>query len=280
MGTWGPAIFSDDDAEDIRDDYNTLLIVGKSAEEAEEIIFQEHYDEFKGSDIEPVFWFALALSEWKKGRLSEKVKEKAMAFIDSGEDLARWEEASKADYAKRVKALDDLKEKLLSPMPPAKKVSKPSLLYSPWECGDLLAYRIDKEHVQEFKDWGDRTHIYALLRVVGVEREPFTRLAESEYFYEIPYVVLYEWVGESIPRWEQVKDIPYVTWVTFVNSIAGIQVIIEKKDIRGREIAIIKKDSQFNAAKQNIKLGGTSVGFAGLDRKIIFRIASLNLLQE
>ena len=40
MGVWGTAIFSDDTACDIRDEYSALLISGISDEEAEEALLK------------------------------------------------------------------------------------------------------------------------------------------------------------------------------------------------------------------------------------------------
>jgi len=80
MGAWGTAIFADDLACDVRDQYYALLSMGKSDQEAYEIIM----DNYKSEDLdedEPVFWFALALSQWRKGRLMESVKEEAIKHI-------------------------------------------------------------------------------------------------------------------------------------------------------------------------------------------------------
>lgn len=67
MGAWGPAIFSYDLAADVRREYNALLSIGKSDDEAERLPI-ERYDGVldRGDPDEAVFWFALALSEWKK----------------------------------------------------------------------------------------------------------------------------------------------------------------------------------------------------------------------
>lgn len=68
MGVWGTAIFSDDTACDIRDEYSALLISGISDEEAEEALLKG-YESLNGTWDEPVVWLALAFCEWKKGRL-------------------------------------------------------------------------------------------------------------------------------------------------------------------------------------------------------------------
>ena len=95
MGAWGPAIFSDDYACDIRDEYNALLMMGKTNEEATEKLIKSAYSEMElNDDYEATFWFALALTQWKKGRLLEPVKQKALELIDSGRDQQWWKAVS------------------------------------------------------------------------------------------------------------------------------------------------------------------------------------------
>ncbi|UKI12667.1 MAG: hypothetical protein L6V84_08405 [Oscillospiraceae bacterium] len=91
MSAWGTAIFSDDLAMDIRRDYGILLATGKENSEAEDMLIK-YYSSILNSHgpDEEVFWYALALSEWKKGRLSDFVKAKALRALDAGKDLERW----------------------------------------------------------------------------------------------------------------------------------------------------------------------------------------------
>ena len=74
MGVWGPAILSDDVACDIRDEYHALLMIGKTSEEATQYLLETDYPEIQGTEDETVFWLALALSQWKKGRLLPESK--------------------------------------------------------------------------------------------------------------------------------------------------------------------------------------------------------------
>ena len=49
------------------------------------------YESLNGTWDEPVVWLALAFCEWKKGRLSERVKKRAIEIIDSGGGLTALE---------------------------------------------------------------------------------------------------------------------------------------------------------------------------------------------
>ena len=72
MGAWGEKIFDSDDACDIRDDFREAIILGKSDEEAEEKIVREYQEGLEGQS--ETFWLPLAITEWKAGRLSKRVK--------------------------------------------------------------------------------------------------------------------------------------------------------------------------------------------------------------
>ena len=66
-GWWS---FPDDTTSDVRDGFRDLIGEALSTEQA--------------------FWLGLAVTQWKCGRLLERVKEKALEIIDTGADLKRW----------------------------------------------------------------------------------------------------------------------------------------------------------------------------------------------
>ncbi len=210
MGAWGTAIFSDDLAEDIRSEYNALLSIGKDGHQAEKMLIDYYSDILnKDSDDEPVFWFALALSEWKKGRLSELAKSKALFFLDSGKDLERWNTSdNQKNYKKRMDVLKNFKDTILSPMPPAKKIRKPTVHHCPWKVGSLLAYRIvtNKAYLSAHPCFMK----YALLRVIKIDRSPISRLVPNECYDESMLVGLYGWIGDELPEPDIVKHLNYI----------------------------------------------------------------------
>lgn len=205
MGAWGPAIFSNDTASDVKDDYRELLGMRLPDEKVNEIIIKE-YEELKGTDDECVFWIAFALCQWNAGRLTEEVKQKALDYIASGEDLERWKESGKSAYTKRKKALEDVKQKLESPMPKPKRYPPVKGCRCPWKQGDLLAYRITNYRgVPE--DFYDK---YVLLRVVNVDRCPVSQLIPEYDYSEYMDIALYEWLGDRIPDASIVQNLKFV----------------------------------------------------------------------
>lgn len=207
MGAWGPAIFSDDLAADVRREYSALLSIGKPDNEAERLLIERYADVFdKGDPDEAVFWFALALSEWKKGRLSFLVKTKALYYIEDGGDLKRWDiPDEQKNYQKRAAVMDDLKEKLLSEQPARKKVKKATVHCCPWREGDLLAYRAISCPPDKFL-----YNKYLLLRVVDIQRSPVSKIAPDACYDERMIVAVYGWIGDHIPDAGIVKDLEFV----------------------------------------------------------------------
>lgn len=140
MGAWGTAIFSDDLASDIKEEFRLKIGLGKSVELAVQELKDEHKEELEDDEENIVFWLALASTQWKLGRLQEEVKSKAINIIEDGTDLKRWSE-EEADYKKRGKVLEKLKQQLLSKQPEAKKIAVPFIAGTRMEVGDLIKYK-------------------------------------------------------------------------------------------------------------------------------------------
>ncbi len=209
MGAWGPSIFSDDLALDIRREYGVLLSVGKSSEEAEKMLINYYSSILNcNNPDEDVFWFALAYCEWKKGRLSTYVKGKAFNAFENGCDLERWNsKGNEKNYLKRKKVLDELRNVILSPMPPAKKIKKPTVHHCPWRVGSLLAYRIVSN--KNYLSGHPCNNKYVLLRVVRIDKNPVSKLFDTGYYDESMMVGLYNWIGSEIPDPSIVQNLEY-----------------------------------------------------------------------
>lgn len=121
MGTSGTALFSDDTACDVRDDFTQRLSSGVIASAATRSIIQSWAAEINDTDEGPVFWLALAATQWKYGCLTHEVQSKAIEVVDRGLNLQRWEGAAQA---RRRTVLSLLKEKLLSPQPAPRRPPK------------------------------------------------------------------------------------------------------------------------------------------------------------
>lgn len=144
MGAWGTALFSDDVTCDVRDAYRERIAAGMDGPAAtDDLLKQWKVDSCAPIDDDVIlFWLALAATQWKVGRLEDRVQARALEIIDSGEDLKRWEAQGPKPLAKRLAVLQQLKQQLQSPQPPAKKVRVERLQVPAWSCGDYVTYRL------------------------------------------------------------------------------------------------------------------------------------------
>src|ERR1039457_298455 len=95
MGDWETALFSDDIACDVLDSHFDFVGDGLTGPEATKALLREWSASLSDPDVSPVFWLALAATQWRCGRLESHVLQEALKVIDGGSDLARSESDSK-----------------------------------------------------------------------------------------------------------------------------------------------------------------------------------------
>ena len=183
MGTWGVAIFSDDLAADIRSDFRELIGDGLTPSEATERLKAEYASSLDDPGEMPVFWIALAMAQWKLGRLEEQTKTMALQLIDDGTDLTRWDDPQ--DRTKRRAVLEKARAELLSPSPPAKPVRRTVKESNEWQIGETIGFRL-------------LSGKWTLFRVIGHHTDKGGRFAVCE---------LIDWVGETFPSAEQIAKL-------------------------------------------------------------------------
>jgi hypothetical protein len=172
MGAWGMAIFSDDLAADVRDEFTDYVAEGLDPATATERVLTEHADDLEDDDEAVVFWLALAATQSKLGRLLDDVRRRAVEIIDSGADLRRWTDCRPAELRQRSAHLQKLRQQLLGPQPAAKKLRRPRKSTTSFQAGDVAAYRLDERTAVRFcvlKIWGDRGGTYANICLLGLD---------------------------------------------------------------------------------------------------------------
>lgn len=193
MGAWGTSLYANDTSCDIREEYVDKLKRGKTNEEATQELIEQNR-EIKGDvEEEPLFWFALADTQWNYGRLLPSVKEQALFFLERSEELERWREAGEKKLNAWIQTLTKLKEKLNTPMPKEKKISKYHFYQCEWNLGDVFAYRFCGEYSKEKNFRGK----YVVFR----------KVSEDTYWpgHIVPVVQVYNWIGEKVPQLEKIK---------------------------------------------------------------------------
>ena len=166
MGTWGTSLYSNDTTCDVRDTYIEFLQIQLMNNQDAFNNTIKKFDEYFGNpDEEPLFWYAIADTQWKVGRLSKEVKQKALEWIDKKGGIEVWEESKKGG-AGWQKTLDKLFEKLNKEQPKEKKFKKLIIPnQNPWNLNDIYAYQIHKEYGP--KDKYSYYGKYILLQKIG-----------------------------------------------------------------------------------------------------------------
>ncbi|MEU5529427.1 DUF4259 domain-containing protein [Micromonospora chersina] len=157
MGAWGPGLFSDDTACDVRDEYREMLEDGVEDDEATQRMLDSYAGALDDADEATSVWLALAVTQSKLGRLDPTVRDRAITAIDSGADLARWSDNPRL-AAKRRDVLEKARAQLTGPQPQRKKVRRPSRHVTDLQPGDVLSYRASNSNL-------------ALLRVARIDDE-------------------------------------------------------------------------------------------------------------
>ena len=192
MGAWGVAILSDDIAEDIKLMYKDLLANEYSNEDASRSVIEEYKNELDDEET-IMFWLVFASIQWKLGRLQENVKQEALQIIESGADLARWEEEPKL-HKKREVVLNKLREQLHSPQPEAKKVPKRFIANTSLKAGDAVSYELVSgsyiilKVIEIIEEWhGDRYPLFEICSLEGEEvpsKEQINQFGLKKRIYE------------------------------------------------------------------------------------------------
>jgi len=140
MGSWGPALFSDDLACDVRDLYREMIEDGVADEDATRQVVERFAEITDDPDEGPVFWLALAATQSKVGRLTPELRDRALAIIDEGRGLHLWEDDAKL-LQRRKAALAKVRDQLAGPQPARRKLRPPARHVTDLEPGDVLGYR-------------------------------------------------------------------------------------------------------------------------------------------
>jgi hypothetical protein len=187
MGAWGTAIFAADVACDVRDAYRQLVADGLTGPEATNRLLREWKEVVADEDDGPLFWLALAATQWQCGRLEAWVKARALKTIANGSSLGLWsEEGGARDLRQRKAVLERLCARLRSPQPPAKQFRMPRENDGSWVVGEVLAYRL-------------RSRKIVLLHIVNMGRGRLTGP---------PIFAVLDWIGKTPPDAAVIKRLP------------------------------------------------------------------------
>ena len=148
MGTWGFELYQNDIALDVKDEFEELFNTGKSAVEITDKMIENYKSIMGDPDEEPMFWIALADTQWNLGVLLPVVKDKALCWIDKVCNVDNGSDDESA-VSQRKTMLSRLSVKLNSPYPDIKKPKRNRLYKCQWQFGDVFAYQLESEPAKE-----------------------------------------------------------------------------------------------------------------------------------
>lgn len=119
MGAWGPGLYSDDLACDLRTTISAVCRLPKDGDEIIDLLCDLNGEVADDPDDGPVFWLVAADQLQRRG-LESRARRRALHVIDEGTDLARLEGLGMdpRDVAKRRRTLEALRAKLVDPPVP------------------------------------------------------------------------------------------------------------------------------------------------------------------
>ncbi|HEX5597472.1 MAG TPA: hypothetical protein VFX61_15865 [Micromonosporaceae bacterium] len=125
----------------MRDEYREALENGATDSDAEAAVLRQFAEELADPDERVVVWLALAFTESKFGRLSSEAHCQALAILDAGGDLDRWQQAGVEAVRRRAAALQKVRIQLEGRQPAPPKIRRRSRPKSSLAVGQVLAYR-------------------------------------------------------------------------------------------------------------------------------------------
>lgn len=218
MAIMNPGIFGNDTASTLFSEY--IAVFSRNAPE----LAVAKLDKYVRSEFRPEDWpdyvFSLAEFMWSRGILTDEVRDRAAALVDSGAGLLLWEEAEDAAYRARKSELQALRQRLFSPQPRRRKV-RIRMHTKPVFCtGDVIALQLTTAGAIDMPD--------SLLHLTGVNNEQFRsydgkwiaiRKVEDHIGYSSvvepivrdiwPVFQLYGKIFDEKPSLADLKDVPW-----------------------------------------------------------------------
>ena len=144
MGAWSTSITGNDTAQDLRSEYTAAFYKYDVPEALARIDAYVRTNMFDESDPEEWcnYMYSLADFMWKKGILTESVRQQVIAMIEGDFGLELWAEAGQKTLDSRKKKLAEFQEKLLSPQPPKKRIKPNVYTERIFRDGDIVAVQL------------------------------------------------------------------------------------------------------------------------------------------
>ena len=265
MGAWGVAITSNDAAQDLKKDFQAAFSyydVETALKKIDAYVRLDGYDETDESDWCD-YYYSLANFMWKKGILTDKVRDTAINMIDTGFGLEIWADEGEKTLNKRKKALAEFREMLLSPQPAKKKIKVDLYLNSVFDIGDYIAFQLqtkDKSYLADKSCFDEETFRsmdgkYVVIRKVQDNISYQSKIVPEVADHWIIYQLYCEFFNE-IPDMSRLKD----------DNWAYMEGQKQYHDAPDKSIYLLCESSLFYFKKRSYKIIGNSKN--GIDEAV------------
>ena len=283
MGAWSAGISGNDTAMDLRSAYQEAFSYFDIDTALQKIDAYVRAEGFKESDPEGWcdYYYSLADFMWKKGILTDAVKNTALHMIDSEFGLAVWAESGKSMLNKRKKALADFREKLLSDQPPKKKIKIDLYMTPVFEAGDVIALQLQtekKHYVQEKSNFSEEFFRACHGKWVALRKVCDEISYQSKIVPEVkdiwPYFQLYGELFDACPAMADLKKVPFAKAENNPGGVFGTEGnvrLFQRRNARviGKNMEGLEKASRVNALNDPIYLGPDSPLFGNGETSIL-----------
>lgn len=146
MGAWGTGITSNDTAQDLLSEYKAAFYyydVDTAVKKIDEYV-RTMFDETDPEEFTS-YYYSLAEFMWKKGILTDEIRDRAVEMVDSDFGMDIWIEEGAATEKERRKALAKFRETITSPQCAPKKIKIDFYMNDIFENGEYFAFKLKTE---------------------------------------------------------------------------------------------------------------------------------------
>ena len=205
MGTFGPAVSSNDTYADIYAAFFDLYNDGLTVSEITKKLIDDHQETIHDADDANNFWFALAKAQWECKQLDKETFERVKKIIETGEDLERWNQldAATKDIKKRKATLEKFLSDLQKERPKAKPRKKKIIHQPVFDKGDCLIFELENGNyggAVVLETIRNTQHGYNLIAATRINQPD--KPSKKDFEHAEVLVVNYDhWNNEPIVKW-------------------------------------------------------------------------------
>ena len=143
MGTWNASLNGNDTAQDLLDEYKAAFFyydVPMALQKIDQYV-RTMFDE-RDEEEWCAYMYSLAEFMWKKGILTDDIRNRVIDMVDSDFGMTEWIAAGSSEEKKRRKVLEKFREMITSPQCAPKKIKLNLHMEDIFEDGEYVAFQL------------------------------------------------------------------------------------------------------------------------------------------